>query len=169
MAILSLVVIGRMNERMQDLDRLQVKTSRAQQMLYAVTAQSHYRAMAILTKDGKYNAQIADAKKTFAALLDAMDRDDPADAQVFRDMRSANEQYATASDRVLALYVAGDLDGAARLHLAEEHPTSHVLEAALHTLIASADQQIAEAQAAFESDRSLLTTSVIVLLGRCRR
>ena len=62
LAVLSLVVIGRMNERVQDIDRLQVKTSRAQQMLYAVTAQSHYRAMALLTQDPKYNAQIADAE-----------------------------------------------------------------------------------------------------------
>ena len=50
MAVLSLVVIGRMNERVRDLDRLQEKASRAQQMLYAVTAQSHYRAMALLTQ-----------------------------------------------------------------------------------------------------------------------
>ncbi len=122
MAILSLVVIGRMNERVQDLDRLQVKTSRAQQMLYAVTAQSHYRAMAILTRDAKYDAQIADAKKTFADLLAAMEQDDPADAQVLREMRTANETYSAASDRVLSLYVAGDLTGASRLHLDEEHP-----------------------------------------------
>ena len=69
MAILSVVVIGRMNERVQDVDRLQVSTSRAQQMLYDVTAQSHYRAMALLTRDGKYNAQVADAKASFTSLL----------------------------------------------------------------------------------------------------
>jgi len=162
MAILSVVVIGRMNERVQDLDRLQVRTSRAQQMLYDVTAQSHYRAMALLTRDGKYNAQVADAKASFTGLLDAMERDDPADAQVvLRDLRSANDTYAAASDRVLALYVAGDLAGASRLHLDEEHLISHTLEATLDALIARADQQILEAQAAFESDRSLLTTAVV--------
>ena len=53
LAVLSLLVIGRMNERVQDIDRLQVKASRAQQMLYAVTAQSHYRAMALLTQDAE--------------------------------------------------------------------------------------------------------------------
>ena len=74
LAVLSLVVIGRMNERVQDIDRLQVKTSRAQQMLYAVTAQSHYRAMALLTQDPKYNAQVVDQKTIFAGLLDAMTR-----------------------------------------------------------------------------------------------
>ena len=131
MALLSLVVIGRMSERVEDLDRLQVMTSRAQQMLYTVTAQSHYRAMALLTLDSSYNAKIDEEKAAFAGLLDAMDRDDPADAQVLRDLRSANETYSTASDRVLALYDAGDVDGASRLHLDEEHPISHILEDSL--------------------------------------
>jgi len=162
LAVLSLVVIGRMNERVQDIDRLQVATSRAQQMLYAVTAQSHYRAMALLTQDPKYNAQVVDQKTIFAGLLDAMTRDDPSDAQALADLRTANDAYAVASDRVVALYVAGDLAGASKLHLGEEHPDSHVLEASLHTLIDSADQQINEAQAAFESDRALLTNAVVV-------
>ena len=107
LAVLSLVVIGRMNDRVRDLDQLQEKASRAQQMLYAVTAQSHYRAMALLTSDDKYNGQIADAKKTFVTLLDAMEQADPADAAAFRDLRAANDQYATASEQVLALYTAG--------------------------------------------------------------
>jgi signal transduction histidine kinase/CheY-like chemotaxis protein len=161
LAVLSLVVIGRMNERVQDIDRLQVKTSRAQQMLYAVTAQSHYRAMALLTLDPKYNAQVVDEKTIFADLLDAMTRDDPGDAQVLGDLRTANDAYAAASERVVALYVAGDLTSATELHLSEEHPDSHVLEASLHTLIDAADQQINEAQTAFESDRALLTNAVV--------
>ena len=64
MAVLSLVVIGRMNDRMSELNRAQVKAGRAQEMLYAVTAQSHYRAMALLipADDAKYNGQVEDAK-----------------------------------------------------------------------------------------------------------
>ena len=161
MAVLSLVVIGRMNERVSDLDRLQEKTSRAQQMLYAVTAQSHYRAMALLTHDDKFNTQIADAKKTFSDLLDRMAQADQSDAALLQGLRTANDTYTAASARVLALYQAGDRTGATNLHLTEEHPISHVLEGTLRTLIGSANQQIAEAQAAFESDRSLLTTAVI--------
>ena len=52
MAVLSLVVIRQMNDRMAELNRAQVKSGRAQEMLYAVTAQSHYRAMALLHPDG---------------------------------------------------------------------------------------------------------------------
>jgi signal transduction histidine kinase/CheY-like chemotaxis protein len=161
MAVLSVVVIGRMNERVSDLDRLQEKTSRAQQMLYAVTAQSHYRAMALLTQDDKFNTQIADAKTTFARLLDEMARADQADTELLQRLRTANDTYTAASARVLSLYLAGDLAGATSLHLAEEHPVSHVLEADLRSLIGSADQEIAQAQAAFESDRALLTSAVI--------
>ena len=161
MAILSLVVIGRMSGDVGDLDRLQENTSRAQQMLYAVTAQSHYRAMALLTHDDKFNAQIADAKKTFSDLLDQMGRADATETELLQRLRTANDEYTAASGRVLALYLAGDLTGAQDLHLKQEHPISHVLEASLKTLIGSANDQITQAQAAFESDRVLLTTAVI--------
>ena len=161
MAILSLVVIGRMSGDVGDLDRLQENTSRAQQMLYAVTAQSHYRAMALLTHDDKFNAQIADAKKTFSDLLDQMGRADATETELLQRLRTANDEYTAASGRVLALYLAGDLTGAQDLHLKQEHPISHVLEASLKTLIGSANDQITQAQAAFESDRALLTTAVI--------
>jgi signal transduction histidine kinase len=161
MAILSLVVIGRMSGDVGDLDRLQENTSRAQQMLYAVTAQSHYRAMALLTHDDKFNTQIADAKKTFSDLLDQMQRADATERDLLQRLRTANDEYTAASGRVLALYLAGDLAGAQDLHLTQEHPISHVLEASLKTFIGSANDQITQAQAAFESDRALLTTAVI--------
>ena len=65
MAILSLVIIERMNDRVAQLDGLQDKSQRAQQMLYLITAQSHYRAMALLTQEDSYNKQITDAKAKF--------------------------------------------------------------------------------------------------------
>jgi signal transduction histidine kinase len=165
MAILSLVVIGRMNERVGELNHLQEKVSRAQQMLYAVTAQSHFRAMALLTQDDKYNTQIADAKKTFIELLDQMEQADPAEADFFRDVRATNDGFSASSARALALYEAGDIPAATRLHLEEEHPASHVLEAAMRNLITEAGQQMVQARAAFESDRILLTSTVIAFSG----
>ena len=50
MGVLSLLVIRQMNDRMEELNHAQVKATRAQDMLYAVTAQSHYRAMALLPR-----------------------------------------------------------------------------------------------------------------------
>ena len=63
-----------MNDRMIELDAAQVKAGRAQEMLYAVTAQSHYRAMALLLPDdaAQYNGQVEEAKATFAQLLDEL-------------------------------------------------------------------------------------------------
>jgi signal transduction histidine kinase len=165
MAILSLVVIGRMNERVGELNHLQEKVSRAQQMLYAVTAQSHFRAMALLTQDDKYNTQIADAKKKFIDLLDQMEQADPAEADFFSDVRATNDGFSASSARALALYEAGDIPAATRLHLEEEHPASHVLEAAMRNLITEAGQQMVQARAAFESDRTLLTSTVIAFSG----
>src|SRR4051795_13344057 len=63
MAVLSLVVIRQMNDRMAELNRARVKAGRAEEMLYAVTAQSHYRAMALLfypDQSAKYNGQVED-------------------------------------------------------------------------------------------------------------
>ncbi len=161
MAILSLVVIGRMNERVSDLNRLHENTSRAQQMLYSVTAQSHDRAMMLLMRDDMYSAEGADAKLTFNVLLAEMEQADSADTKLLHDLRAANDSYTAASERVLSLYLAGDVAGAIKLHDGEEHPISHVLEASLRTLIESGNQRMAQAQAAFESDRRLLTTAVI--------
>ncbi|MDQ2933857.1 MAG: ATP-binding protein [Chloroflexota bacterium] len=163
MAVLSLVVIGRMSERVAELDRLQEKASRAQQMLYLVTAQSHYRAMALLTHNATkdYNADIAVAKGKFADLLDAMEQGNPADRAFFRDVRAANAQFAASSAKVLALYQAGDYQEAQRLHVAEEHKQSHVLEGQLNPFISSAQQQMTQAQSAFDGDRMLLTGIVL--------
>ncbi len=161
MGVLSLVVIGRMNARMTDLNELDVKSSRAQDMLYQVTAQSHYRAMALLTGDDSFNIKIIDAKKTFVDDLDAMERADPAESAFFDQLRADNDSYAQSSARVLELYSAGDFNAARDLHLAEEHPKSHVLEDSLHTLIAEAERQKTDARAAFVSSRRLLTTTVI--------
>jgi signal transduction histidine kinase len=167
MAILSLVIIGRMSERVADLDRLQAKASRAQQMLYLVTAQSHYRAMALLTQNAThdYNADIAVAKAKFTDLLDAMEQADPADRDFFGDVRAANATFTASSAKVLAAYQASDYEEAQRLHIAEEHKQSHVLEGQLNPFITSAQQQMAQAQSAFDADRILLTGTVLAFSG----
>ncbi len=163
MAILSVGIISRMSERVAELDRLQAKAGQARQMLYLVTAQSHYRAMALLTLNERhdYNADIATAKGQFTELLDALELADPDDGSFFRQVRAADAIFAEWSDQVLAAYEAGDYEEAQRLHIAEEHRQSHVLEGQLNPFIASAQQQMAEAQSAFEADRMLLASMVI--------
>jgi signal transduction histidine kinase len=167
MAILSLGVIGRMSDRVAELDRLQTKASTAQQMLYLVTAQSHYRAMALLTKNAThdYNQDIANAKQQFVGLLDSIQRGDPADRSFFEQLAAANVTFADASQQVLAAYQSGDFARAQDLHIAREHQQSHVLEGQLKPFVTRAEQQMRQAQAAFDSDRSLLTGIVVAFSG----
>ena len=160
---LSLVVISQMNERMEELNRAQVKSSRAQDMLYAVTAQSHYRAMALLIPaDGaKYNGQVQDAKDTFDRLLGEMSRAEPSNAAFYEQVGQVNEQYRASGQRVLELFDKGDLHGATSLHLNEEHPTSHKLEAAMRTLITGANADMVRAQHDFDAAHTVFTRMVI--------
>ena len=162
MAILSVLIIERMNDRVAELDRLQDKANHAQQMLYLVTAQSHYRAMALLTGDDGYNQQITDAKTAFVDLLDTMEEAEPSEAAFFDQVRTANDEFAASSAAVLSLYEAGDIDAATRLHIAEEHTASHVLEAQMRTLMDSAAGEMTSARSAFGADRMLLELIVIV-------
>jgi CHASE3 domain sensor protein len=162
MAVLSLVVIERMNGRMEELDRLREKGSRAQQALYSVTAQSHYRAMALLTRDDEWNEKIADAKATFAGLVSAMEQDDPDESAFFAEIRDVSDGFDASSAEVLRLYQAGDIPAATTLHIDEEHTASHVLEAQMRTLIDTAVVEAAAARAAFDGDRTLLAVIVII-------
>jgi signal transduction histidine kinase len=132
-------------------------------MLYLVTAQSHYRAMALLTHDADkdWTGQIAVAKGKFGNLLGAMEEADPADQAFFKNLGAANAVFAASSAKVLAAYQAGDYAEAQRLHIAEEHTQSHVLEGQLNPFIASAQQQMAQAQTAFDGDRTFLTATVL--------
>jgi len=137
MAILSFAVIGRMSDRVGELNRLQAKASGAQQMLYLVTAQSHNLAMAILTKNPAmdsamqhedYPALVSADQRKFGELLDSMERANPGDAEFLQGVRKTNAEFSATSTKVLALYQAGDYEGAAGLHIAESDMQSHDLE-----------------------------------------
>jgi signal transduction histidine kinase/CheY-like chemotaxis protein len=168
MAALSLVVIGRMDQRIDDLNRHELKVARAREMLYDVTAQSHYRAMSLLLSDTDrakamvYDGKVHVARNRFAHKLELMDRDDPADAATYRALRAANARYAASSRTVDALFLAGDIRAATRLHIQREHRLSHVLEDDLLTpLIARSTASMKEARAGLATDRRQLTIAVL--------
>src|SRR5579862_1698866 len=118
-SVLDLVVIGRMNQRVDEIAQLEDKVDRARIMKYQVTAQSHYRAMALLTQDDSNNAKIATAKKTFDDNLNAVEAaSGPEDAGFFALVRDADARFAFDSAQVLDLYQAGDIAAATQLHLA---------------------------------------------------
>ena len=166
MAFLSLVVIRQMNDRTTELDHAQVKASRAQKMLYAVTAQSHYRAMALLVPEmgTKYNGQVEDAKATFVHLLDLMEQAEPANAGFYEGVRNVNAQYAASGRKVLALFQKGgskNIQAAIDVHIAEEHRISHVLEDSMTGLIAKAQHDMDLAQVDLRNRHIFFTRMVI--------
>ncbi|MDQ6721366.1 MAG: HAMP domain-containing protein [Candidatus Dormibacteraeota bacterium] len=174
MGVLSLVVIERMSQRVGELNRLENKVDLARQMEYEVTAQSHFRAMVLLTKDSTNNDKIANAKQQFAANLDSIQKlSSPGDrprSAFFAKVRDHNAQFAASSDKVLALYQQALavppsqqlalLQKALDVHLKEEHPISHLLEMDMHELEAAAVKQMTDARAAFAADKTLLETTV---------
>ncbi len=162
MGALSLVAIERMSQRVAELETLEEKVDRGRQIEYQVTAQSHYRAMALLTNDNANNVKIADAKQAIAGHLErllALTGPDP--TGFFDKFSEANRRFDSSSERVLALYRAGSIDAAMQLHLAEEHPISHELEADVRDFERVALSDMENARNAFQADRGFLTLAVI--------
>src|ERR1700694_1456723 len=157
MAGFSVIIIDRLDQRSQDISRLQEKIDDTQQMLYAVTAQSHYRAMAFLTKDNSFNDKVTNQKRIFSQLLSRVEAlSGPGQSAFFRSVEASNARYDAASAQVLARDQAGDIAGAIDLHLKQEHPISHELEAEMAHLLADSYAAVRAAQSAFQADRTLL-------------
>jgi signal transduction histidine kinase len=162
MAGLSVTVLNHMSERVEELNQAQQRVDLLRQMQYLVTAQSHYRAMALLTHDESNLVSIADAKSQFLADLDQVERDSPpSERGLLGRVRSANERFAASSQRVLELERQGADAEAMQLHLGEEHPISHEIEGAMQGLLQAAMQEATQARAVRDSDQRLLTWLVV--------
>ena len=166
MGITSILVIREMNQEAQQLISLQEQTDIARQAIYAVTSQSHFRAMALITKDDTYNDKIAAAKQDFLADLDALaSMGGPSVDRTIDEMRSINERYAAAGDEVLALYDAGQFVRALDLHISAEHAISHELEDELNQLIDSTEARIGVASDSLASLHRFLLIAVGIFSG----
>jgi CHASE3 domain sensor protein len=107
--------------------------------------------MALLTNDNANNLKIADAKRAITEHLERLQALGGSDPTGFFDKFSeANRRFDASSEQVLALYRAGDIDAAMQLHLAEEHPISHVLEAAVRDFEHVAATDMDNARSAFQ-------------------
>ena len=80
-------------------------------------------------------------------------------------MRAIDERYADAGADVLALYEAGDFDGALDLHIAAEHTISHELEDELNQLIESTEARIGVASDELASLHRFLLFAVGIFSG----
>src|ERR1700730_11689156 len=91
MAGLSVAVLAHMADRVGELNTAQDRLDAVRGMLYDVTAQSHYRAMALLTHDNTNLDKIAQAKADFITQLDTLDEITPLNQKgVLARVREAN-------------------------------------------------------------------------------
>jgi class 3 adenylate cyclase/CHASE3 domain sensor protein len=166
MGVVSIVVLARVNQQVETLTTLDRQTNQAREMIYDVTAQSHFRAMTLLTHDPEYIQKLDAAKADFAAgLAEIRTYAIPPREQLFDDLAAVNATFSDVSDEVTALYDAGKLDQALHLHIDREHPISHQLEDPLNRLIAQS-QELATAETnSFRAHRTFLTFAVATFSG----
>jgi len=162
-AVMCVAIVSTMAQQVSELTRLQENLDHTRQMEYLVVAQSHYRAMALLTRDPSNLTKLAEAKSEFLAHLEAIEQHSSNDMRgILVRLRQANDHFNQASSQVLALEEAGRDADAMDLHLAFEHPVSHEVEAAMAALQADAEHEMESSQAGFESSRQLLVWVVAV-------
>ncbi len=156
----SILVITRMNSQVEELLALQRQTDSARQAIYLVTAQSHFRAMALSTGIDSWNDRIPIAKQSFTERLDEIDALGSTQRDRVERLRQIDARFAVASDQVLALYEAGETERALALHISAEHEISHELENELNAMIVDLEQRRAAQLDGFNSDRRFLTGAV---------
>jgi class 3 adenylate cyclase/HAMP domain-containing protein len=166
LGVLCIVVLQRINQQVDTLTALSRQTDVAQQMIYEVTAQSHYRAMAIVKKDPTYTDKIYLAKDAFADNLEWIRTHSiPPRPAFFASLAAANEVFGRRSDHVTRLYNEGDYDRALHVHIRREHTKSHVLEDALNILISDSHARFLAETETFSDHRRFLTIAVGVFSG----
>ena len=166
LGVLSIVVINNMNRQMDRIVELQEQMDQARQGIYAVTAQSHFRAMALITQVDSWNDKIVQAKADFAEDMATIRQSADADQVAILDRIDATDgRFSAAGEEVLALYEAGDLDRATDVHISAEHEISHELEDDLNLMIGGIDSAVADELAAFRGHRGFLTVTVAVFSG----
>jgi len=168
MGVMSIVVLARVNDQVDTITALNRQTNQARQMIYEVTAQSHYRAMILLTHDPEhiYIGKLYEAKSDFANnLAEIRTYAIPPRTQLFDHLEEVNARFTEASNDVTALYNAGKFDQALNLHIDQEHPISHHLENPLNVLIADSQALASAETSSFRAHRTFLTIAVASFSG----
>ncbi|MDQ3500283.1 MAG: HAMP domain-containing protein, partial [Actinomycetota bacterium] len=166
MGIMSILVIREMNQQAQQLILLNEQNDLARQGIYAVTAQSHARAMALITRADSWNDKVEALKANFDTSLDGIAALGGQEAKQSVDrLRAINERFSDAGAEVLALYEDNNVNDALDLHISAEHDISHALEVELNLMIASSEQRIGEAATELASLHRFLIIAVGVFSG----
>ena len=165
MGVVSIGVLERVNRQVDTLTALNEQTSHAREMIYEVTAQSHYRAMALITLDDIWIDKIYAAKALFAAHLDWMRVNAIPEGTNFDELSAINDRYTESSNAVTTLFHQGKNIQALHLHIDEEHTISHQLEDSLNGMIAASQALVVEETDAFARDRRFLMIAVATFSG----
>ena len=167
MGVLSVAVVGRLDAQVDRLTALNEQASQARDMIYAVTSQSHFRAMALLKLDDEsYTPKLYAAKEAFASdLVDLRTDGAPTTLALLDQIERVNETFAESSEEVTDLFEAERYDDALALHINREHEISHDLEDRLNALITDSESLVAQETASFASHRRFLTVAVITFAG----
>ncbi len=166
LGIVGLLVVNRMDNQVGRLSTLQQQSDHARDLLYNITAQSHFRTMALRTGDPVWTDKISANKEEFTQLVMAAEAIAVGDhGALFDDLRAIDERYAAAGRRVLALQSAGDIDGAFQAHVQSEHEISHEIEDLLNDFIADTNVLVVEEIGGFSSDRRFLTIALTIFSG----
>lgn len=161
LGIFSIAVLNRVDRQVETLTALHDQTDLSREMIYGVTAQSHFRAMALVTQLDAWDDKIYVAKDEFATnLLTLRTINIPPRPEFFDEMERVNNRFAAESLQVSELYYLNDLDGALDLHIQVEHETSHDLEDQLNGFIDESKQLALNEQEAFETNRNVLILAV---------
>lgn len=145
---------SRVEERTLRVAQLAEEVSRAGRIEYAVTAQMHFRAMALLTGDPSNDQKLIGARQDFSAQLGYLEALLDGQGQtILARLREANVPFQVSGQKVDRLAQAGDLSGAMKAHLEEEHPLSHVLEGLARDLIKVAESRRAASLQEVETER----------------
>jgi class 3 adenylate cyclase len=161
MGIVCVGVLNRVNHQVETLTALNEQASQAREMIYDVTAQSHYRAMALITRDDVWLDKIYVAKAQFSDQIAWMRANAIPDRTEFLDQLSVtNNRFSISSDVVTHLYRQGKIDEALALHIDQEHAISHELEDALKIMIADSQALVADETEMFAHNRRFLTIAV---------
>ena len=168
MGVVSVAVLDQVNDQVAKLTKLSDQVNQAREMIYEVTSQSHFRAMALLD-DPQYEywtARIYEAKSEFDAdLAQIRTYAVPAQPAFFDGLASENEVYRQWSDLVTQLAEADRATEALKVHVRREHTQSHALEDQLKVLIADSQELFAAETESFARHRRFLTVVVASFSG----
>ncbi len=163
LGVVSLFVVYRMDSQVDRLSTLVDQRDRAQEMLYSITSQSHFRTMALLTGEPVWDEKIIAAKDDFTALLAETESSALSDrGGFFDDLTAIDERYAVAGQRVEAFQAAGDIDGALQVHVQSEHEISHELEDLLNEFIRDTEAGATTEIESFGGFRGFLTVALAI-------